>query len=202
MVQEPAVGCPVDPEFDPLSPEYLADPVAVLSRIAPENHPIFFAPKLGYYVVTGYAETDYVFRHPELFSATNTQLPLAPLVPEARAILQGAGYRPQPSMVSIDPPAHTRLRAPTARAFTPGRVNSMLPTIEATVRELLDAAAAQPGFALAAPRPPPPPATVIFALLGVPRADWPRLKEWCGYRAALSWGRPFPDEQVAVATAI
>jgi cytochrome P450 len=202
MVQEQAVGCPVDPEFDPLSPEYLADPVAVLSRIAPEKHPIFFAPKLGYYVVTGYAETDYIFRHPELFSATNTQLPLAPLVPEARAILQGAGYRPQPSMVSIDPPAHTRLRAPTARAFTPGRVSSMLSTIEATVGELLDAVADQARFDLVAALAHPLPATVIFALLGVPREDWPRLKAWCGYRAALSWGRPSPEEQVEVATAI
>ena len=58
MVEVPAVGCPVDPEFDPLSPEYLADPVAVLRRIPPEHRPLFFAPKLGYYVVTDHADTD------------------------------------------------------------------------------------------------------------------------------------------------
>ena len=200
MVDEPVAGCPVDADFDPLSPEYLADPVAVLQRIPPENRPIFFAPRLGYYVLTDYAETDHVFRHPEIFSAANTQLPLAPLVPEAQEILRGTGYRPQPSMVSIDPPAHGRLRAPTARAFTPGRVNGMIPTIEATVRDLLDAVADQPRFDVVAALAHPLPATVIFALMGVPRADWPRLKEWCGYRTAISWGRPSPEVQVETAT--
>ena len=200
MVVEPTVGCPVDPEFDPLSPEYLADPVAVLRRIPPENRPIFFAPRLGYYVVTGYAETDYIFRHPEIFSAANTQLPLAPLVPEAQEILRGRGYRPQPSMVSIDPPAHARLRGPTARASTPGRVSGMTPTIEATVHELLDAVTDTPRFDVVAALAHPLPATVVFALMGVPRGDWPRLKNWCGYRTALSWGRPTPEDQIEIAT--
>jgi cytochrome P450 len=46
----------------------------------------------------------------------------------------------------------------------------------------------------------PLPASVIFALMGVPRGDWPRLKAWCGFRAALSWGRPEPQDQVEIAT--
>jgi hypothetical protein len=93
MIDRSLVVCPVNPDFDPLSAEYLADPVAVLRTIPPEHRPIFFAPRLGYYVVTDYAETDYIFRHPELFSAANTQQPLAPLVPEAQEILRGAGLR-------------------------------------------------------------------------------------------------------------
>lgn len=31
--------------------------------------------------------------------------------------------------------------------------------------------------------------------MGVPREDYPRLRGWCGSRAALAWGRPAPDEQ-------
>jgi len=174
--------------------------VAVLRSIPPEHRPIFFAPRLGYYVVTDYAETDYIFRHPELFSAANTQQPLAPLVPEAQEILRGAGHRPQPTMVSLDPPAHARLRVPAARAFTPRRVESMVPTIQATVTELLDAVADVPRFDLVASLAHPLPATVIFALMGVPRQDWPQLKAWCGYRAALSWGRPAPEDQIEIAT--
>jgi cytochrome P450 len=200
MLDAQPVACPVDAEFDPLSPEYLADPAAVLRALPPDHRPIFFAPKLGYYVVTDYAETDYVFRHPELFSAANTQQPLVPLVPEAQDILRGAGHRPQPSMVSIDPPAHARLRGPTARAFTPRRVESMVPTIEATVTELLDGVGDAARFDVVSALAHPLPATVIFAFMGVPRADWPRLKAWCGYRAALSWGRPAPEDQVEIAT--
>ena len=42
----------------------------------------------------------------------------------------------------------------------------------------------------------PLPATIIFSFMGVPERDWPQLKEWCGSRASLAWGRPAEDEQV------
>lgn len=67
------------------------------------------------------------------------QAPLAPLVPEAAEILLAGGHKPQPSMVSLDEPAHARLRQPATRAFTAKRVNDMAPAIRATTRELLDA---------------------------------------------------------------
>jgi cytochrome P450 len=190
----------VDTEFDPLSAEFLAEPMAVFARLPADRGPVFFAPGLDHYVVTGHAEADHVFRNPDVFSAANTQVPLVPIVPEAQAILRGAGHRPQPSMVSLDPPAHGRLRVPAARAFTPGCVNALLPTIEAVLRELLDAVEGETRFDLVGSVAHPLPASVIFALMGVPEADWPRLKEWCGYRAALSWGRPAPAEQVEIAT--
>src|SRR5205814_484966 len=150
MINGSPVVCPINPDFDPLSAEYLADPVAVLRTIRAEHRPIFFAPRLGYYVLTDYAEADYVFRHPELFSAANTEQPLAPVVPEAQEILRGAGHRPQPSMVSLDPPAHGRLRGPAARAFIPRRVENMVPMIKATVTELLAAVGDVPRFDLVA----------------------------------------------------
>jgi cytochrome P450 len=55
------------------------------------------------------------------YSAAAAQLPLVELDPEARQILLDGGNRPQPSMVSLDPPVHTRLRRPTARARDPHR---------------------------------------------------------------------------------
>ena len=51
-------GCPVDESFDPLSPEFLADPYTALAG-RPENEaPVFFAPSIGYYVVTSYAAVE------------------------------------------------------------------------------------------------------------------------------------------------
>src|SRR4029077_4570561 len=29
-----------------------------------------------------------------------------------------------------------------------------------------------------------------------------QLKQWCGYRAALAWGRPAPEDQVEIATSM
>jgi cytochrome P450 len=42
----------------------------------------------------------------------------------------------------------------------------------------------------------PLPATIIFSFVGIPESDWPQLKEWCGHRASLAWGRPTAGEQV------
>jgi cytochrome P450 len=36
--------------------------------------------------------------------------------------------------------------------------------------------------------------------MGVPGRDYAQLKQWCGYRAALGWGRPAPGDQVEIAT--
>src|SRR5438105_1161209 len=93
-------GCPIDESFDPLSPEFLADPYAVMA--GRNQAPVFFAPSIGYYVLTRYADIEAVFRDPATFSAAVAQAPLVPIVPEAQRILLAGGHKPQPSMVSLD----------------------------------------------------------------------------------------------------
>jgi hypothetical protein len=120
MATEPEqVRCPVRADFDPLDAAFLEDPYAVLASLPVAEEPVFYAPALDYYVVTRYADVEAVFLDPRSYSAATAQLPLVPLVPAAREILAAGGHRPQPSMVSLDPPAHTRLaarrRAPSRR---------------------------------------------------------------------------------------
>ena len=122
----PATGCPVHEGFDPLGEAFLRDPFAVMAEL---RAPVFYAPSLDYYVVTRYADIERVFLDPETFSAATAQLPLIPLPPEVGKTLLDGGHKPQPSMVSLDPPAHGRLRKPAARAFTPRRVDEMEPRI-------------------------------------------------------------------------
>jgi cytochrome P450 len=121
-------------------------------------------------------------------------------VPEAQRILLGGGYKPQPTMVSLDEPEHARLRKPAARAFSMKRVTAMIPAIEATTARLLDAVGDQPEFDLVETLAFPLPANIVFSLMGVPEKDFAQLKQWCGYRAALAWGRPAPEDQVEIAT--
>ena len=189
-----ATGCPVHAEFDPLSGEFLRDPYAVMARLPLAETPVFYAPSLDYYVVTRYVDVERVFLDPETFSAATAQLPLIPLPPEVGRTLLDGGHKPQPSMASLDPPAHGRLRKPAARAFTPRRVNEMEPRIRQAAAELLDAVDATSPFDLIAALAFPLPMRIIFSFMGVPEADWPQLKEWCGSRASLAWGRPTPEE--------
>jgi cytochrome P450 len=195
----PPLGCPVDESFDPLSPEFLADPFSVMAKA---EAPIFFAPSIGYYVVTRYQDVDEVFKNPTTYSAAVAQAPLVPLAAEARQILLAGGHQPQPSMVSLDEPAHARLRKPAARAFSVKRVTAMIPTIEATAAQLLDSVTDSTEFDLVAALAFPLPANIVFSLMGVPERDYGQLKQWCGYRAALSWGRPAPEDQVEIATSM
>jgi cytochrome P450 len=198
----PERGCPVDSSFDPLSPEFLADPYLTLAALGPADAAVFFAPSIGYYVVTRYADIDEVFRDPATYSAAVAQAPLVPLVPEAQKILLAGGYKPQPTMVSLDEPAHSRLRKPAARAFSMKRVQAMIPAVNATTTRLLDQVAGADEFDLVAALAFPLPATIVFTLMGVPESDHAQLKEWCGFRAALSWGRPAPKDQIEIASSI
>src|ERR1700730_14056402 len=83
MTTAAAPGCPVDESFDPLSPEFLADPFAVMANI---EAPIFFAPSIGYYVVTRYEDIEEVFKDPATYSAAAAHGPIVPLDSESTRI--------------------------------------------------------------------------------------------------------------------
>jgi cytochrome P450 len=72
----------------------------------------------------------------------------------------------------------------------------MEPRIRETLASLLDAVDPTAPFDLVQALTFPLPATVIFTFMGVPPEDYSRLKQWCGHRASLAWGRPSPEEQV------
>ena len=200
MTKTPAVhGCPVNESFDPLAADFLADPYAVLADLPRDEQPVFFAPSIGYYVLTRYADIEKVFSDPATYSAAVAQAPLVPLVPEAQRILLAGGHKPQPSMVSLDEPEHARLRKPTARAFSMKRVTALIPVIEATTARLLDAVGPVTDFDLVDALAFPLPASIVFSLMGVPERDYAQIKHWSGYRAALGWGRPASADQVEIA---
>src|SRR3954447_15571480 len=105
--------CPVHAGFDPLADDFLADPYAIMAALPLTETPVFYAPAIDGYVVTRHADIDAVFHAPETYSAAAAQMPLVPLDPKAAEILLAGGHKPQPSMVSLDPPAHTRPPRPT-----------------------------------------------------------------------------------------
>src|SRR6476619_1664039 len=73
------------------------------------------------------------------------------------------------SMLSIDPPSHTRLRRLVSGAFTPRRVAGLQPFIATSTEQLLDEMAPECDFIATFAFPLP--IAVIGELLGVPRAD-------------------------------
>ncbi len=81
-------------------------------------------------------------------------------------------------LLFMDPPDHTRLRGLVAQAFSAKMVEGMRPKIQQAVDDLLDKVAPSGGMDIIADLANPLPGIVIAEMLGVPKADQPRFKEW------------------------
>ena len=82
------------------------------------------------------------------------------------------------SLLDLDPPEHTRLRALVSKAFTPKAVAMLRTHIEETTANLLDAVAGTNRFDLIAALAYPLPVTIIAEMLGVRPRDRDRFEEW------------------------
>ncbi len=80
-------------------------------------------------------------------------------------------------MMENEPPEHTRLRRPVARAFARGHVERLRPRVRELAAELL-AGTDPAGFDVIGEFAEPLPVLVIAELLGVPASYAPSLREW------------------------
>ena len=111
-----APGCPVDESFDPLAPEFLADPYAIMAKLPSGSRPVFFAPSIGYYVVTSYDAVAQVFGDPATYSAAVAQAPLVPIIGEPSRSCWPAGTSPSRAWS-----AWTSPNTPGSASRPPGR---------------------------------------------------------------------------------
>ncbi|MGY0489108.1 cytochrome P450 [Streptomyces sp. WG-D5] len=98
------------------------------------------------------------------------------------------------SMITMDPPRHTRIRKLANRAFSPQRVRRMRPYIEEVTAELLDAmAAGPPACDLVEAYGRPLALRVICRILGVPFEDYDKFGTWCDRFFSLT---KYPPEEL------
>ena len=107
------------------------------------------------------------------------------------------------SLLSLNPPDHTRIRSLVSRAFTPRRTERLRPAVEAMTRELLDPMAEAGECDLIEALAFPLPANVISELVGVPVADRDWLRPLVSDLAATLEPNRQPEEtrQAAVSGA-
>ncbi|MFB9904376.1 cytochrome P450 [Allokutzneria oryzae] len=90
------------------------------------------------------------------------------------------------SVLSADPPEHSRLRRLAAKAFNARQMERMRPKVDAIVAALLDEMATGGSTAdLARALCWPMPTQVICELLGVPYADTERIRAWVTHLVAM-----------------
>ncbi|HKH78162.1 MAG TPA: cytochrome P450 [Rubrobacteraceae bacterium] len=188
-------GYPVNEDFDPLDPDYLADPYPYYARFRSEM-PIFYAPKIDFWVVSRYEDIQRVVKDPAAFSNARVQEPLYPITAEALEKLK-AGVRVTPTTSTADPPLQKRTRKHAARAFSAKRVAGLEGRIREVASGLIDRIAEEGRADMVDRFAFPLPAYVVFGLIGYPEKDAEMLKSWCSDRLKLTWGRPLPEEQLA-----
>jgi len=107
--------------------------------------------------------------------------------------------RPSPySILSMDPPRHTKVRQFASQVFSNARMAQMLPRMQQITDELLDdMAALTPPVDLITHFARPLPLKVICEMLGVPYEDHTKFEEWTSH---IMWLPSGADEIIATYT--
>jgi cytochrome P450 len=177
-------------EFDYFSPSFRANPYAAYARLreqAPVCWGMGFEPGMpGVWHIARYADIqrilkDQRFTHQHA-RETTTGVASGAVAGAATASDEALLFRELSglSLLFIDPPAHTRLRALVSKAFTPRMVESVRPRAQALADELLDAAASAGTLDVIGGYAMPLTLTVISEMLGVPIASREEMRAWAG----------------------
>ena len=164
--------------YNPLSARMAEDPYPVYAALRARD-PVHRSRLLNGWVFTRHADVHAILRDQRRFGndpRTGT------LSPRQLAML------PPPdelTMLLLDPPDHTRLRALVSKVFTPKAVNALEPRVRRAMGTLLDAIDDPAAFDLMQAVARPLPVIVIAEMLGVPTEDRSRFRIWSDHRARL-----------------
>ena len=181
-------------DFNPLDPRLRSDPYSIYRELRQEA-PVYWQPLMQTWVLTKYEDNLEVLRDHAAFSSERTRAKNA-LVQQLESYRLSSGpLGTTPTMLSLDPPAHTRMRSLANKAFTPRVVERSRPHIQEIAEELLDALPRPDTLDVVADLAVPLPMIVIAGVLGVPVSDRDRFKAWSSYITA-GLGGPFQPQSV------
>ena len=165
--------------YNPFSSRTAQDPYPVYAALRARD-PVHRSDLMNAWVFTRYADVDTILRDHRRFSNDPGK---GDLSRRQRAAL------PAPdefSMLILDPPAHTRLRALVNKAFIPRAVSALEPYIRRLLSSLLDDIDdPSAGFDLMEVVAHPLPVTVIAEMLGIPAKDRTQFRIWSSQRARI-----------------
>lgn len=184
--------------FNPFEGAYQVDPAEAL-RWSRDQLPVFFAPELGYWVVSRYDDIKTVFRDPILFSPKNVLEKITPATPEAMEILQGYNYGMNKTLVNEDEPAHMERRRVLLDHFVPAELEKHKDMVRRLTREKIDAFIDDGRSNLVESMLYEVPLLVALHFLGVPEDEIETLKSFSLAHSVNTWGKPTDEKQIEVA---
>jgi len=197
-------GCPISAgaaAFDAFEGPYQVDPAEAL-RWSREQEPVFYSPKLGYWVVSRYEHVKAIFRDNATFSPANALEKVTPNAPEADAVLARYDYGMNRTLVNEDEPAHMERRRSLMHSFVPEELAHHEPMVRRLTRMHVDRFIDKGEADLVDEMLWEIPLTVALHFLGVPEEDMDTLRKYSIAHTVNTWGRPTRDEQLAVAESV
>ncbi|HEY4095526.1 MAG TPA: cytochrome P450 [Baekduia sp.] len=180
--------------FDPLSPEFRADPYPMLERARRECPVLYYEP-LDFWALTRYEDVAGIIGDFKTFSSR--AFGTVP-VPEELADRVPSDFFSK-ALLASDPPGHTLLRKHGQKALTRGRIAAMEPTIEAICHELIDEFIADGGCDIMTRYANEVTVRTIVRMLGLPLEDTERLRGWARDVVAVITPRALAREDGAPA---
>ena len=173
--------------YNPLSAEMAQDPYPTYAKLRGRD-PVHRSRLMDAWVFSRFADVDAILRDHRHFSSD----PRKRVASGRRASLPNVE---EPSMLFLDPPDHTRLRALVNKAFTPRAVAALEPHIRELMTTLLDAVDDPAAFDLMEAVAKPLPVIVIAEMLGIPPDDRAQFAVWSDQRARILEPTLSPDER-------
>lgn len=195
-------GCPLArmaEAFDPFQDAYMADP-ADFVRWSRDQMPVFYSPKLQYWVVTRYQAIKDIFRDPITFSPSNVLEPVGTPPPEFKEILAQYDYAMNRTLVNEDEPMHMARRRVLMEPFTPEHLRKHEPMVRRLVTEAIDRFIDKGRVDLVRELFWDVPFSVALHFLGIDDdADRATMKRFAIAHTVNAFGRPTPEESVEIA---
>lgn len=160
-------------DFDPLRETTSDDPHPVYAWLREED-PVHWCESRSMFVLSRHADVLAAVKDPETFASSEGIVP--------------SGFKPEePTIIVMDPPAHTAMRRHVMRAFTPRRMEAMIPRVRQIAQALLDDWPDAGGLDAFERFTDPLPIAVMAELLGVDAQERPLFKR-CGDAIVYSSG--------------
>ncbi|MFY0578157.1 cytochrome P450 [Cystobacter fuscus] len=159
--------------FDFFNPEVMRNPYPYFAEMR-EKAPLFYDAKLQATLVSRYEDVSYILKNPALFSSLNVRI--AGKLPTERS--QESGLEGVDSLLTTDPPVHTRLRGRVNRAFTPKQISALEPRVRELSRECITEMTTRDEFDFMSGLASPLPVTIIAEMLGVDISRRRDFKRW------------------------
>ena len=176
-------------EFDPFSRDFFDDPYDTYADLR-EHAPCYYSEQYDFYALSRFDDVVTAHRDHATFTSTHGQ---------TYEQLSSGEPAELGSIISMDPPEHTRYRALVSRAFTPRSIGNYEVLVREIIGDYLDPLMGRRQFDILEEFAAPFPVEIISTILGVPPENRQQIRLWTDAMLHREEGSPTSTQAAAEA---